>query len=195
MMNGGTGPYCADMDNESLKVEYHNTKCKEIKSTWMSNWFMRMMQVFCILDNLNFTKNGTSFHSNQISENIKKKVEVCFKDDQETILYIGTKYNIWGPDFFPETWGLNRKPQERILPYIKRVMRAFSLRESYCTGFEECSPEYMAKMNKILKTFDQTYYFSVATGERKKLREKQRDVFNHPQKLSDTFVGFDTKVS
>ena len=53
----------------------------------------------------------------------------------------------------------------------------------------------MTKMNQHIKTFDHTYYFSVATGERNKLREKARDVFNHPNKLSDSFIGFDSLVS
>ena len=72
MMNGGTGPQCPDMDNKSLKCEYFNDKLRGIKSTWLSHGFMRMMQIFCIMDNLNFTKNGASFHSNGPSEIIKK---------------------------------------------------------------------------------------------------------------------------
>jgi hypothetical protein len=191
MMNGGTGPQCPDFDNKSLKCEYHNEKCGH-KSTWLSNGFMRFMQTICILDNLNFTKNGTSFHSNENSENIKKNVGVSYKGDKETIQYLDSKYNISGPDLYPETWGLNRRAGERISSYIKRVYSDPILRDSFCTGFEECSCEYMAKMNKVLKTFEHTYYFSVATGERKKQREKQRDVFNHPNKLTNSFVGFDS---
>lgn len=63
MMNGGTGPQMPDMDNQSLKVELHNSK-KFVKSTWLSNGFMRMIQTLCIIDNLNFTKNGASLYSN-----------------------------------------------------------------------------------------------------------------------------------
>ena len=40
----------------------------------------------------------------------------------------------------------------------------------------------MNKINQHIKTYDHTYYFSIATGERKKFREKARDVFDLPQK-------------
>lgn len=59
MINGGTGPQMPDFDNQSLKVELHNPK-KKVRSTWLSHAFMRMLQTLCIIDNLNFTKNGAS---------------------------------------------------------------------------------------------------------------------------------------
>ena len=194
MMNGGTGPQCPEMDTKTLKVEYHNKNC-EGKSTLWGHSLMRMFQTICIIDNLNFTNNGTKFHSNQSSDSIKKKIDLLYKGDKETICYLNKKYNLSGPDLYPETWGLNRRPKERIVAYIKRVYNDHILRDSFCTGFEECACEYMTKMNKVLKTFDHTYYFSVATGERKKLREKQRDVFNHPIKFTKSFIGFDSDVS
>ena len=100
-----------------------------------------------------------------------------YKGLSETIYHLGMKLNLFLPDGYPETWGMNRKPGESIINFIKRVYSDPILRDSYCTGFEECSCEYMTKMNEVIKTFDHTYYFSVATGERKKQREKQRDVF------------------
>jgi hypothetical protein len=50
-------------------------------------------------------------------------------------------------------------------------------------GMPECMPGYMTKMNQHIKTCDQTYYFAISTGERNKMREKAREVFQEPKKL------------
>ena len=55
-------------------------------------------------------------------------------------------------------------------------------------------------MNSNLKTFSHTYYFSMvndqmASGERKRLRDKQRERFKEPKKLVKTSLGFDLRVT
>jgi hypothetical protein len=75
--------------------------------------------------------------------------------------------NVLFNDLYPETWGMNRQKDEKIVDYIFRVYEDPIMIDSYCMGFPECMSSYMTKMNAELKTFPNTYYFSMATGERK----------------------------
>lgn len=60
---------------------------------------------------------------------------------------------------------------------------------------DEMLPCKFAEYNSYLKTFRCTYYFSHATGNRKKHREKARELFNEPGKLTRSALGFDAAVS
>ena len=51
-------------------------------------------------------------------------------------------------------------------------------------GMPECHAGYMTKMNESIQTCNETYYFAVSTGERNKMREKAREVFNEPKKIN-----------
>lgn len=53
----------------------------------------------------------------------------------------------------------------------------------------------MTKMNEFVKTFDHTYYFSVVGGERKKNREKQREVLREPFKMTNSALNFTSDVT
>ena len=46
------------------------------------------------------------------------------------------------------------------------------VRDSNCFGMRETQTFNMYRMNEVIKTAENTYYFSMSTGERKKLREK-----------------------
>lgn len=81
------------------------------------------------------------------------------------------------------------------MDYFYRVYSDPIMRDSFCMGFPECMTSYMTKMNAELSTFPHTYYFSMATGERKQNRSKQRDIFNQPEKIVDASIGFDLQVS
>ena len=50
-------------------------------------------------------------------------------------------------------------------------------------------------MNEMIKTNENTYYFCMSTGERKRLREKQRDILTEPKKMLTKSIGFDLNVS
>ena len=67
--------------------------------------------------------------------------------------------------------------------------------ETNCLGMDEIIPTKYKNFNSKLKTFDHTYYFSHATGERKKQREKAREVMNEPRKLIENSIGFKFDVS
>lgn len=78
---------------------------------------------------------------------------------------------------YSETWGLSRNRGEPLLKYLKRVWNDPIVRNSNCFGMREITPTVLENMNSTLKTFDNTYYFSMATGERKRCREKRREFF------------------
>jgi hypothetical protein len=103
--------------------------------------------------------------------------------------------NVLLNDLYPETWGMNRHKDENIVDYLYRVYGDDIMRDSYCMGFPECMNSYMTQMNVHLPTFPNTYYFSMAAGERKNVRSKQRDVFTQPTKIVDQAVGFDLGAS
>ena len=94
-----------------------------------------------------------------------------------------------------ETWGLNRRPLESLPNYIRRVYSSNILSESACFGLDEMLPCKFAEYNSYLKTFKSTYYFAHATGSRKRIREKARDIFSEPKKLTRNAIGFDVAVS
>ena len=62
--------------------------------------------------------------------------------------------------------------------------------ESNCAGLSEVLPGCMAKINEKIKTFDHTYYFSLASGNRKRQRDKQREMFSEPKKLVKQAAGY-----
>ena len=53
----------------------------------------------------------------------------------------------------------------------------------------------MARMNSCIETNENTYYFCMSTGERKRLKEKQREILNEPKKMLTKSFGFDVNVS
>ena len=50
MMNGSTGPYGLDIDEENQRFEFIDTQKK--KGTWLSDGFLKFGQTLCILDNI-----------------------------------------------------------------------------------------------------------------------------------------------
>jgi len=46
-----------------------------------------------------------------------------------------------------------------------------------------------------MKTYPHTYYFAHATGERKRLREKAREVLKEPKQMLDNACGFDINLT
>jgi hypothetical protein len=60
---------------------------------------------------------------------------------------------------------------------------------------DEIIPCKYGCFNSKLMTFDHTYYFSHATGERKKLREKARETLSEPKKLIQNSIGYNFDVT
>lgn len=132
------------------------------------------------MDNFNISRNGVTLTSNQINDIVQKTMNINYKDSKEKVHFLGMQNNVLLNDLYPETWGMNRGPKENIVDYFYRVYGSTIMRDSYCLGMEECLNSYMHKMNANLSTFPHTYYFSMAAGERKLIRTKQRDVFSQP---------------
>jgi len=84
------------------------------------------------------------------------------------------------PDLNAETWDMNRHENEGLLEYLQRVFKNEELYTSNCCGMYELSLYRYQKLNSKIKTHPHTYYFSHATGNKKKLREKQRDILKEP---------------
>ena len=49
-------------------------------------------------------------------------------------------------------------------------------------------------MNDYIKTYGHTFYFAMSSGERKNLRDKQRELFKEPIKIQKSSIGFDLDV-
>ena len=144
-----------------------------------------------MLDNLN--SSGWTSHKN--AENIKKKITLNYMGNKETILQLGMQNNYYMQAGYSETWGLSRNRGEPLPKYMKRVWNDPIVRNSNCFGMREITPTVLENMNSSLTTFDCTYYFSMATGERKRCREKRREFFQEPQKYYDQAIGFDLNIT
>ena len=69
---------------------------------------------------------------------------------------------------------------ESLPEYLSRVINSPILTDSNCNGMQEMVPCRHMEFNDYLKTHDHTYYFSHSTGDRKKLKEKAREIFREP---------------
>jgi len=61
-----------------------------------------------------------------------------------------------------------------------------------CAGMEEMIPAKHKNFNAKIKTFSNTYYFAHSTGERKKIREKPREILTEPKKILDRSLAFNS---
>lgn len=104
--------------------------------------------------------------------------------EQSRVLQMGQQLHLGMADFYAEQLGLNRESGEDPLSYVMRVMTSERRRDTNCMGLTENVPGRLSRQNSFLRTHDHTFYFSMSTGERKKLREKRREVFEEPIKLS-----------
>jgi hypothetical protein len=141
----------------------------------------------------NFNSQGWTAHKN--SEVIQKKITLNYKGKNETVLQLGMQNNYGLNSVYSETWGLSRNRKEKFLNYIKRVYNDPIVRDSNCIAMREIQPFNIAKMNELIKTNENTYYFCMSTGERKRLREKQREILTEPKKMLTNSIGFDLNVS
>ena len=189
-LNGSTGPMNVTSDPKTMRYEMEMTRDLG-KPTWISHGFQRLTQILVILDNLN--SEGWTSHKN--AEIIQKKIILNYLEKKESILQLGVQNNYLLPAGYSETWGLGRNKNEPLLKYIKRVWNDPIVRNSNCWGMREMIPSVMEHMNCEIQTFPNTYYFSMATGERKRNREKNREIFKEPSNCYLSAIGFDPGVS
>jgi hypothetical protein len=80
-MNGSLGPYCLDLDKDSLRFEASNTRFSE-RSSWLSRTFHFLIQLLCVLDNL----NSPGQTSANISERVIKKIKLNYRGFKQTVI-------------------------------------------------------------------------------------------------------------
>lgn len=110
------------------------------------------------------------------------------------LLQLGMQLNVGFPDLNAETYDLNRRPDESWSDYLHRLIKSRTMNESKCVGIEEFVPLRQMALNTKIKTHKNTYYFSLATGNRNKQREKAREVLREPTKLLQSLYGLDLNV-
>ena len=84
------------------------------------------------------------------------------------ILQLGTMWQPIAFDLNAESLGLNRKPNEGLLSYVKRVIADPVFTETNCLGLQEMAPCKYNDINSKLETHECTYYFALASGNRMK---------------------------
>lgn len=67
---------------------------------------------------------------------------------------------------------MNKSKRESVFSFVKRCFSSKIVRDSNCFGLYDTNPKNLAQMNSKIKTYGGTYYFSMASGERKRLRDK-----------------------
>jgi len=133
--------------------------------------------------------------SDTIQEKLVKVIKMKYQGDKSCIYQLGQQSTLGLMDFNAETHDLNRRKEESITQYLSRVLQNDSLSESNCVGMADMIPAKFQKYNGEMKTYSHTYYFAHATGERKRLREKAREVLKEPKRMLDNACGFDINLT
>jgi hypothetical protein len=105
------------------------------------------------------------------------------------------QFNFLFFDWNCETFNLNRQKGERLPDYIQRVLTDTIISETNCWGMDDMMPCKFKQYNEKIKTYDHTYYFAIATGERKKLKNKAREIFKEPKNVIRDSCGYNTNVT
>ena len=75
-----------------------------------------------------------------------------------------------------ETIGHNKREDETVLEYIKRVMNSDYLYNTTDFAVAEFCPYHMKFLNSNFELSNETYYFSIAAGIKNRNRMKQREM-------------------
>ena len=97
-------------------------------------------------------------------------------------------------DLNHERSGLNKRQNESHLEYIDRISRSKFGESSHDHAVPEMVPEVIMQRNALMKTHENTFYFSISSGERKQRFLKNREYFKEPEKLTKVALGFDSNV-
>ena len=88
-----------------------------------------------------------------------------------------------------ETFGLTKKPTETAKEYVQRVIEQRAIFETTHHGLAEFTPQMMQLHE--LETCNDTYYFSITSGERNNYKQSRLEIMSEPRKISKLSVGFD----
>lgn len=147
-------------------------------------------RISLILDNL----NSPDMTSKNSQDRIIKKMKLKKYGESNIIVQLGYQRNLLLQSIYAETWGLDRKKGESLYQFIQRALESNIMRDSNCEGMGDSVTNKIISQNTHIKTCKHTYYFAMATGYRKYLRTKQRELFKEPVKLCHSALGFDSDV-
>ena len=68
-----------------------------------------------------------------------------------------------------ESWGWNRRENERRLHHLSRIMNDNFTIETKDLSFNDLNPAGLMKLNSIVGCEKSTYYFSITTGFKPKI--------------------------
>lgn len=115
------------------------------------------------------------------------------QSDQDIMFELGNQYRGM-MDFNFERVGYNKLANESHLEYIHRLVQNDFASKSHDHAVPEITPQVFEQRNVLIKTFSNTYYFSISTGEKKKSFGKAKEFLDEPEKLTKMALGFDTDV-
>lgn len=81
-----------------------------------------------------------------------------------------------------EKFGFNRRPNETFSEYIQRIKTVDIMYKSQDSAIFDLTAFKVKDINAKLKTYDHTYYFSLACSLRDKNFPKAREMNKVPQK-------------
>ena len=97
-------------------------------------------------------------------------------------------------DFNFERVGYNKLKDETHLEYINRLAQNDFAGKSHDHAVPELATHVFEQRQALLKTFDNTYYFAISTGEKKQRFGKNKEFLNEPKKTVKMGLGFDADL-
>jgi hypothetical protein len=94
-------------------------------------------------------------------------------------------------DFNIEALGHNKRTDETVMEYIRRVMASDYLSTSEDWALHEFCPTHVKNITPKFDINPNTYYFSIAAGARNRHQMKKREILRDPAKTSKAGSGFD----
>eukprot|EP00349_Pseudokeronopsis_sp_Brazil_P003245 CAMPEP_0202960868 /NCGR_PEP_ID=MMETSP1396-20130829/5016_1 /ASSEMBLY_ACC=CAM_ASM_000872 /TAXON_ID= /ORGANISM="Pseudokeronopsis sp., Strain Brazil" /LENGTH=147 /DNA_ID=CAMNT_0049680371 /DNA_START=946 /DNA_END=1389 /DNA_ORIENTATION=- len=121
----------------------------------------------------------------------KSKLEDVEEEESARMCELKRQYSNFWFEFNLENFGLNRRKGETWKQYITRVQESELIYNSEDNAIIDLLPTKAKELNSRLKTYDHTYYFSIAFTIRDKMQAKRREFLNAPSKLSNQLLQFD----
>ncbi len=154
--------------------------------TFVDTWFTDGCKAFSIISNL-IAPGQTQNSSRQVI----KRVLTSSEHGKKEIVYEMGMQPWFFFDFNIENPGHNRRPDESILQYIKRVWNDDYHYRTNDFAFAEFVPCHMKNTNAKLGVCDKTYYFTYAAGIRERNRMKKREMLTEVSQASKRSLGYD----
>ncbi|CDW85644.1 UNKNOWN [Stylonychia lemnae] len=154
----------------------------------LSNWVMNKnavmmrafkMHVFC----QNFF-NSQNFQQEKIKKVLKQK-----NGDKVYQLNFQLHYLVLY-DLNVEMWDWNRRTNESLYSYWKRLQEDTFQVQSKDLSFVDLNPAGMIQLNTIVQSNPNTYYFSITNGYRDNNTIKSREILRIHKKITDQALGY-----